>query len=307
MAESIRLKLLLRQRHWQPYRTFCSEYDRAAKEIDPRLIGTWPSRTQFNRWLAGDIKSLPYPDHCRVLEKMFAGYVVEELFQPHVDEGGRDAHGLEESTHTALQPAQGPARRWSSVARDIAESSQGFPLSRPAGDTSGTRRFYKDFVEIGRDWEPLFNGSPVLDLAMMYGSTWRNTYHKQLRALAQRPDGRIRVVLPDCAKESPLVPLYATTLRIGHDEFRGKVSEAVADFRSIEPRHHVEIYFTKTAFRHALFMFAEHAILALYSLSGERIPTPALQVSSGGLLNFLRLDFDHLLRQSDRDSDRVER
>jgi hypothetical protein len=74
------LRELLRQRHWQTYATFCRQYDEAALAIDPVLVGRWPSRGQFTRWLSGDIKGLPHPDHCRVLEAMFGGRSVQELF-----------------------------------------------------------------------------------------------------------------------------------------------------------------------------------------------------------------------------------
>jgi hypothetical protein len=53
-------------------------------------------------------------------------------------------------------------------------------------------------------------------------------------------------------------------------------------------------------FRHALYLFTHQAILALYALCGERIPTPALLASEGGLLAFLRHDFDRLLAHSTR-------
>ncbi|WP_220386427.1 DUF5919 domain-containing protein [Frankia sp. ArI3] len=78
---STTLKTLLRQRHWQNYTTFCREYDRSAKVIDGSLVGTWPSRAQFHRWLSGTLISLPYPHHCRVLEKMFEGWTAEHLFK----------------------------------------------------------------------------------------------------------------------------------------------------------------------------------------------------------------------------------
>src|SRR5215831_15846557 len=76
-----RLKVLLQERHWQTYRTFQREYDRAARSVDPALVGKWPSRAQLGRWLSGALKGMPYPDHCRVLEKMFPGWTVEKLFQ----------------------------------------------------------------------------------------------------------------------------------------------------------------------------------------------------------------------------------
>jgi hypothetical protein len=81
----VRLKALLRERHWQTYRTFNAEYDKAARKVDPVLVGNGPSRAQLHRWTSGEVKGLPYPDHCRVLEKMFLGWTAEQLFQ-HVDD-----------------------------------------------------------------------------------------------------------------------------------------------------------------------------------------------------------------------------
>jgi hypothetical protein len=164
----------------------------------------------------------------------------------------------------------------------------------------GITRFYADFVDIQGDWEDLFAISSTLDLAIMYGATWRNTYRKDLNALAGRPDGRIRVVLPEPSSSSMLAEVYAHTLAIAPEDFCRKVSEAIEDFRAIGPRRHVEIYVTTAVFRHAIYLFTHQAILALYALCGERIPTPALLASEGGLLSFIRQDFDRLLEQSSR-------
>lgn len=146
----------------------------------------------------------------------------------------------------------------------------------------------------------MFATSSTLDLAIMYGATWRNTYRKHLSALAARPDGRLRVVLPEPSPGSPLTPLYAHTLRISPEDFRRKVTEAIEDFRAISPPRHVEIYLTTAIFRHVIYLFTHKAILALYALSGERIPTPVLLASEGTMLTFMRQDFDRLLEQSDR-------
>lgn len=81
-SRDLRLKVLVYERHWQSYRTFQQEYDRAAAQIDPGLVGSGPSRAQLFRWLAGDLKGLPYADHCRVLERMFPGWTAERLFEP---------------------------------------------------------------------------------------------------------------------------------------------------------------------------------------------------------------------------------
>jgi hypothetical protein len=76
------LKVLLREKHWQNYSTFSAEYDKAAQRVEAELVGGYPSRAQLHRWLTGGLRSLPYPDHCRVLEEMFPGWTAEQLFQP---------------------------------------------------------------------------------------------------------------------------------------------------------------------------------------------------------------------------------
>ncbi len=76
------LKALLRARHWQKHSTFRKEWDKIAKTIDPQLVGTWPRHAQFYRWLRGELRELPYPDACRVLESMFPEYNVKDLFEP---------------------------------------------------------------------------------------------------------------------------------------------------------------------------------------------------------------------------------
>src|SRR5579859_3890013 len=76
------LKALLCERHWQKYATFCREYDKVARKVDPALAGSWPSRAQYSRWLAGGLKRLPQPDHCRILVAMFPGLTADQLFSP---------------------------------------------------------------------------------------------------------------------------------------------------------------------------------------------------------------------------------
>ncbi len=80
------LRVLVAQRHWQRYETFATQFGHAAealadKDHDPGLRGLSIAKRQFTRWLAGTVKTKPYPDHCRVLEYLF-GRSVEELLSP---------------------------------------------------------------------------------------------------------------------------------------------------------------------------------------------------------------------------------
>jgi uncharacterized protein DUF5919 len=78
----ILLQILLRQRQWHRYGIFRAAYDDAARRIDRELVGTAPSRAQLHRWTSGELKRLPYTDHCRVLEHMFPGWTADQLFAP---------------------------------------------------------------------------------------------------------------------------------------------------------------------------------------------------------------------------------
>ncbi|WP_157101875.1 DUF5919 domain-containing protein [Nocardia caishijiensis] len=82
------LKALLQQRHIQTVSAFNREYDAAASKIDSSAIGAGPKKAQFYRWLSGNISTLPYPHHCRILQEMFPGWSIEELFSNYT--GGAD-------------------------------------------------------------------------------------------------------------------------------------------------------------------------------------------------------------------------
>lgn len=74
------LKILLTERHLQSHTAFCREYMAVARRIDPGLSSTTPGREQYQRWLSGRLKTKPHPDHCRVLERMFPGRTISDLF-----------------------------------------------------------------------------------------------------------------------------------------------------------------------------------------------------------------------------------
>ncbi len=100
-AQTVRLSLLLRERHWQTYSTFVREYRKAARTVDSSLEKNPPSRAQFYRWISGDIKGLPYADHCLVLEKMFPEWPVAQLLAP--------LPPAAETADTTRESASGPA------------------------------------------------------------------------------------------------------------------------------------------------------------------------------------------------------
>jgi len=81
-AQEPALKTLIRERHLT-YDGFCREWDRTARGVDDHLVGRWPGRAQYYRWLRGElVNGHPYPDACRMLEAMFAGPICGASMNP---------------------------------------------------------------------------------------------------------------------------------------------------------------------------------------------------------------------------------
>ncbi|MGF0316535.1 DUF5919 domain-containing protein [Nocardia fluminea] len=127
------LKALLQERHIQTVSAFNREYDRAALTIDSGAVGAGPKKAQFYRWLAGNISTLPYPHHCRVLQGMFPGWTAAELFSEY-----NESASLSDRVLNGNLPENGRVERISDIASvfprraDFLESSSPQDLFRDA-------------------------------------------------------------------------------------------------------------------------------------------------------------------------------
>lgn len=162
---------------------------------------------------------------------------------------------------------------------------------------TGLVGYRPDVVDMNEDRTGLFTETTTLDLVLMYGATWRNTHRKHLEALLGN-GGRIRVILPDPAPDSPAVSTYAHRLGIDQHGFTERVHAAITDFHDLGPG--VEIHLARTVFPHALYLFDTCAIIALYAMCYQRIPTPAFICRPGDVTEFARTDFEHLLETHTR-------
>ncbi|MGH8909710.1 MAG: hypothetical protein ACRD0K_25270 [Egibacteraceae bacterium] len=72
-----RLKRLARERGMLRYSQFSTVFTRTARELQLGALDV--GRRQYERWLAGQLRGLPRPAACDVLEAMF-GEPVEQLF-----------------------------------------------------------------------------------------------------------------------------------------------------------------------------------------------------------------------------------
>ena len=82
------LRQLVNERRWRTYETFKHHFEGAARELakheEPQIAMQSVSRTQYERWLRGDVATYPQPNSARVLEHMF-GRHVEQLFGPELN------------------------------------------------------------------------------------------------------------------------------------------------------------------------------------------------------------------------------
>lgn len=78
------LRALLIESRQQSHTDFSDVYQVLAERLGTRSHP--PTKTQYYRWLSGEIQGLPRGPHCRVLEAMFPDRTVEELFAPAAEE-----------------------------------------------------------------------------------------------------------------------------------------------------------------------------------------------------------------------------
>ncbi|MFF8638997.1 hypothetical protein ACF052_32950 [Streptomyces pilosus] len=84
MPRKTLLRQLVEERHLTTYKAFEVQFSRAARRLateagDPRLASVVVSSRQFDRWMGGELKQLPRPDTCRILEELL-GRAARDLF-----------------------------------------------------------------------------------------------------------------------------------------------------------------------------------------------------------------------------------
>lgn len=75
MRRATRFRQLVEENHWTVFATFSIHFQRAARDVarvddDPRLAAVTVSSRSFDRWMAGQLKRMPWPPTCRVLEHL---------------------------------------------------------------------------------------------------------------------------------------------------------------------------------------------------------------------------------------------
>ncbi len=149
------------------------------------------------------------------------------------------------------------------------------------------------------DWVSLLRHATRLDIFFSYGRTWRNAHSESLEALLRRPDGRIRVVLPD-PDNSEIVSELARRFQQTGEQVATAIREGIASFSSLRTDtaagERLEIWVVPFAPVFSCYRVDQKAVFALYRHRAGRGPVPAFVVDSGGYLyDFIREEFNVML------------
>lgn len=257
-AKPIVLKALLQQRHLHTHSAFRREYDRIAEQIDKSLKTSWPSKAQFYRWLSGDLVGLPQVDHCRVLESMFPGWTVAQLFEP--NDGPID-FVPEPRTSQAKKPEQSTAPAVSSV-----------------DPTGAVVRFYHHRADTPKSlWMDLLTGANVnIDLFANASLFLPEENPEAIDIIKQKAGGtKIRIMLAD--PDHPAAELRGREERL-FDGIPGRIKMAWAYYRPLIGVDGVEFRMHGTSLYNSIFRYDNQMLVNQHIYGAYGYIAPILHV-----------------------------
>lgn len=150
------------------------------------------------------------------------------------------------------------------------------------------------------EWADLFEGATRVDVVVAYAITWRNTHMHRLRKVAQNPDARLRVFLPD-PSDAPTMAAFADRFAATPQEVSERVKAAIADFSalSVGAKGTVEIYLRAGDLVFSCYRFDQRAVITLYSHGRIRQnEVPTFVVGTGRLYKFIQKEVAAIAEQS---------
>jgi hypothetical protein len=258
-GKPIVLKALLQQRHLHTHSAFRREYDRVAEQIDKSLKAGWPSKAQFYRWLSGDLVGLPHVDHCRVLESMFPGWTVAQLFELH---DGRIDFVPEPRASRTMKVAE--------------------PVTPEASDvdpTGAVVRFYHHRAETPKTlWMDLLTGANVnIDLFANASLFLPEENPEAIDILRKKAEGgtKIRIMLAD--PDHPAAELRGREERL-FDGIPGRIKMAWAYYRPLIGVDGIEFRMHGTSLYNSIFRYDNHMLVNQHIYGAYGYIAPILHV-----------------------------
>lgn len=256
----IALKVLLRQRHLQGLTAFIKEYNKLARDLDRDLVGSGPSKAQFYRWLSGDVRSLPYAHHCRILEAMFPGWTAEQLFAPY-----------EEVKFAPAREATGAAQK-----PEPSTPAAGFPTELVA--------YYPHRAEVANSlWMDLLAGaSKSIDLFANASLFLPEDNPDSIGILKEKAASgtRVRILLAD--PNDPAMDLRGREERL-FEAIPARIKMALAYYRPLVDVEGVEFRTHGTALYNSIFRYDDQMLINqhVYGTYGYMAPIMHLRRSPG--------------------------
>lgn len=173
-------------------------------------------------------------------------------------------------------------------------------------ETAGLTRVGTNYMQ-DPDWEDLFRNVQELDIFVAYASTWRNTHLSRLQALASRPDGQIRVFLPD-PEHRPTISTLASRFGYTKENLQGRIEDTRKSFAemTVDGGATIEVYYRQGDRLFSFYRFDSRAVITLYNHRGTResvVPTFAFQ-RGGSLYAFIEGEIRAITKQSRLASER---
>lgn len=279
------LKVLLRQRHLQSHRAFCREYDKVAEKIDRTLKGGYPSKAQFYRWLSGELVGLPYPDHCRILEAMFPGWQVDQLFAVHIG-------GIEVVPEPENLPVTKTTQRSPQDAEDQRPAAAG---NSSAGEIVAAYPYRSNFTTAAW-WDLITRATKQIDL-LGYTLYFLSLEHPQLVATLREKCANgciVRVTIAD--PESPHV-IYRDKEEDQPITLVARIRSTIKHFTPLVGVDGFNVHYQDIPLYNSVYRFDDEMLVTphLYATPGSAAPLLHLRkTGTGGLFSRFESHFEEV-------------
>ncbi len=167
-------------------------------------------------------------------------------------------------------------------------------------EASGIKRVGMQFFEEAV-WEECFKGVEKLDIFVAYAQTWRHINLPRLQAIAQRPNGRIRIYLADPDDQQTIETLSAR-FKSDPNDLRQKIEATKRDFEALRVANgaSIEVFYWSGDRLFTFYRFDNKVILSMYRHTGRSPVLPTFVCESGGSLYQFVYDELRVIREASR-------
>jgi hypothetical protein len=171
---------------------------------------------------------------------------------------------------------------------------------------AGLRAISSQYLEVA-DWPDLFRNATEIDLLASWGSTWRRRYEAQWNAWIERPNVRVRVLLPD-PSDAILLQHLSRRFKKERQYVRSRIEETASFYQGLEARagegSTVAVRQIVRAPVWAYYRMGATVVVTLYPSSLASAPgVPAMVFAGEGETGrFFREQFEHTWTEANEET-----